>query len=403
MKKEAVIKNPPFPKNYSSEFLQIEKGEGSYLFDTEGNRYIDFGAGIAVNALGYGREDLARLAYDQMKQVIHVSNLYTTAPAVELAEKMIDNSTFSAVHFGNSGSEANETALKYARLYALKTKGEGHHRYLSFTCSFHGRTMGALSVTAGEKYKTPFEPLIPGVDILPYNDPESLVKKINKNYAAVIVEVVQGEGGLEYMKPEFASVLNEVCSRNDVVLIADEVQTGLGRTGFKYASESVGLIPDIITLSKPLAGGLPLSATLIPEKINNLLSVGDHGTTFGGGPVTTRIASHIWDIVTDPEFLEEVRAKGDYLSELLTQLSVKIPYLKQTKGMGLLQGVTVDLSETELKEKMPAILGAAKNEGLLILRSGSNVIRIAPPLVIQREEIEKGIQKLENALKNIGE
>lgn len=402
MKKEAMVKNPPFPKNYSSEFLSIQKGQGAYLEDSGGKQYIDFGAGIAVNALGYGREDLARIAYEQMKKVIHVSNLYTTEPAVELAEKMTKGSDYHAVHFGNSGSEANETALKYSRLYALKTRGEGNHRYASFTGSFHGRTMGALSVTASEKYRTPFKPLIPDVDILPYNDGKAAAGMLDGSYAAVIVEVVQGEGGLSFMQKDFAETLNETCVKNDIILIADEVQSGLGRTGYKYASESVGLKPDIITLAKPLAGGLPLSATLIPAKINDLLSVGDHGTTFGGGPVTTAVASYIWDILTAPEFLEEVREKGKYLKGLLSNLAQRVSFLGVPMGMGMLQGITVDLPESQLKEKMPAILAEARTEGLLVLRSGTNVIRIAPPLVIRRDEIEAGIKKLEKALKRIG-
>ena len=253
----------PFPNNYALPFHIFERGDGCYIVDKAGDRFLDFGSGIAVNALGYGREDLASAAFDQMKKLIHVSNLYTTEPAIELGFKLTSSGNFDAVHFGNSGSEANEAALKYARLYSKRRKGEG---------------------TA--KYQEPFEPLVPGVEFCAYNNAEELEAKLGPDFAAVIVEPVQGEGGLDVMTEAFAEKLNSLCAKLDVILIADEVQTGIARTGLPYASAAVGLRPDIITLSKPLAGGLPLSATLIPEKINKLVKAGEHGTTFGGGPAS---------------------------------------------------------------------------------------------------------------------
>ena len=398
----AMIKEHPLPNCFSPELLMISKGEGVWLDDTEGRRYLDFTGGIAVNALGYGREDLADIACRQMKKLVHISNLYITEPALELGNKMIaqgmgdgGGGAFQAVQFLNSGSEANETALKYARLYALRKRGEGHHKLLSFSGSFHGRTMGALSVTPSPKYQTPFVPLIPGVEVGEYDDATALEKTLDDSFAGVIVEVIQGEGGLAGMSREFASALNRSCRKNDVILIADEVQTGLSRTGSFYASSGIGLEPDIITLAKPLAAGLPLAAALIPEKINSLIHVGDHGTTFGGGPVTTAVASKVWDILSDPQFIEQVRNRGSYLEGKLRELTEKHTFLGGVRGRGLLLGVEVLLDklagDSDAAAIMPALLSAFREEGLLILRSGVNILRIAPPLIIGTGEIDAGI------------
>jgi len=353
--------------------------------------------------MGYGVEEIARIAADQIRKIVHTSNLYTTEPTLTLARKLIASGPFQAVHFGNSGTEANETALKYARLYAKRKRGEGHHTLLTFTHAFHGRTLGALSVTPTEAYREPFEPLLPGVEVCPYNDVEAFKKIVNERFAGIIVEVVQGEGGLEVMRPEFARALNELRDAYDLILIADEVQTGLGRTGYLYASEAVGLKPDIITLAKPLAGGLPLSATLIPEKINALLRVGDHGTTFGGGPVTTAVASYLWDTVSSPDFLKEVREKGKFLGGALDAVQKEFSSgairLTRVRGMGLLRGLEVEVEKGDLGDWMKRILQVARKEGILVLRSGKNVIRIAPPLVISRTEMEEGVEKLRRALK----
>ncbi|MFO8064034.1 MAG: aspartate aminotransferase family protein [Spirochaetota bacterium] len=399
----------PFPQNYASELLTLERGAGIYVEDTEGTQYLDMGAGIAVNALGYGRGDLAEIAREQMLKLIHVSNLYTTRPAVELGRKLIASTpstqgkSFAAVHFGNSGAEANESAFKYARLYAHETRGPGHHRVLTFSSGFHGRTMGSLSLTPNPDYRDKFEPLIPGVEVAPYNDPDTLAKTVDESFAAVIVEVVQGEGGLANMTKEFARSLNAVCAKHDVMLIADEVQTGLARTGFLYGSETVGLEPDIVSLSKPLAGGLPLSATLIPAKINDVLHVGDHGSTFGGGPVTTAVARRVWDIVSDLEFLASVRVSAEHLEAGLNGLLERFGFLTELRGMGLLRGLKVAIPEERKKEVMGRILTVARENGLLVLKSGGNVIRIAPPLIITPDEIDRGLSLLEVSLSQIEE
>jgi len=393
----AMIINPPLPKNFSPEFLLLEKGEGVYLFDNSGNKYLDFGAGIAVNALGYGNNDLIQAGYEQMKKIIHISNYYASKPQVELAEKLVSSGNFSAVHFGNSGSEANEAAIKYARLYAYRTKGPGHHKILCFQNAFHGRTMGALSCTPTPKYQDPFAPLVPGVVAAEYNKAEKLSQILDEHFAAVIVEVIQGEGGLTQMTESFANELNALCKKHDIILIADEIQTGLSRTGTLYASEWIGLNADIITLAKPLAGGLPLSGTLIPARINDLLQVGEHGTTFGGGPMTTAMGLVVWNTLSHPDFIRKVTEKGEFLHTELKKFSNEFGFLGAVKGRGLLKGVEMNTAEDELKN----VLKSAMEKGLLLLRSGKNVIRVAPPLVITKDEIQKGCAILHDVFKEI--
>jgi acetylornithine/N-succinyldiaminopimelate aminotransferase len=395
-----LIKDPPFPHNYASELLGLERGKGVYVWDTEGNKYLDLGAGIAVNALGYGRRDLARIASRQMQKLIHVSNLYATRPAIDLATLLLSLlaprlGDYAAVQFGNSGSEANEAALKYARLYAQRTRGPGHHKILSMSNAFHGRTMGALSATPTKKYSEAFEPLVPGMAVCDFNDVAQLEKTLNGEFAAVIVEVVQGEGGLRVMTPGFADALNRISREHDVMLIADEIQTGLGRTGPLIASELVGLKPDILTLSKPLAGGLPLSATIIPARINDLLKPGDHGTTFGGGPVTCAVANHVVRTIADPGFLAGVGERARQLTTLLDGIVADCDEVSERRGVGMLQGITVDGEDAA---RIPAIMDSCRESGVLLLRSSSNVVRIAPPLVMGEKELGLGVAALRTAL-----
>lgn len=397
------------PGQYTRELLVLDRGSGVYVEDSSGNGYLDFGSGIAVNALGYGREDLARIASEQMKKLIHVSNLYATEPAITLAAKLAATGNFAAVHFGNSGSEANESAIKYARLYGNRTYSAEKHKIACFTGAFHGRTLGALSCTPTPKYQEPYRPLVPGVEVLPYNDAEAVRNGLSAEYAGVIVEVIQGEGGLDTMQPEFVAALRKTCSAHDILLIADEVQTGCGRTGDFYASSWAGLEPDIITLSKPLAGGLPLSATLLPEKINSLLTIGDHGTTFGGGPVTTAVANYVLDQIFNPPFLEGVKKKGEYLAGKLAELASCHRVIAGVKGKGLLQGLALDPgasagtgpAEKTVKALSGSILTEARSKGLLILRSGAGVIRIAPPLIISEEEIDEGVKILDTVFSTL--
>ena len=382
--------HPPFANNYSRKLLVIDRGEGSRLFDADGNEYLDFGSGIAVNALGHGRADLAQIAADQMKKVIHVSNLYTTEPALQCAGRLVHLGDFEAAYFGNSGTEAVEAALKFARLYSLRSKGEGKHRIASFTGAFHGRTMGALAATPTAAYQDPFKPMVPGYLTLPYNQPELLDENLTGDFAAVIVEPLQGEGGLQAVTPAFAAELNRICAERDIILIADEVQTGLGRTGEIFASSWAGLKPDMITLAKPLAGGLPLSAVLVPEKVNRHIRVGEHASTFGGGPVTTAVASAVLDLLCNADFIESVREKGEQLRTRLAAICDTVPLAVGVRGRGLLQGLEIGYRGEETKNRMGKLLEKLQAEGLLTLRSGSNILRLAPPLVIEPDEIDSG-------------
>ncbi|MFW5688787.1 MAG: aminotransferase class III-fold pyridoxal phosphate-dependent enzyme [Spirochaetota bacterium] len=406
MEASSVIHNPPFARNYASELLQIDRGRGVELWDAAGKRYLDLGAGIAVNALGYGRRDLAKIASRQMRRLIHISNLYATAPSIDLAKLLISVTrdrvgTFAAAQFGNSGAEANEAAIKYARLYAYRTRGPGHHKILSLSNGFHGRTMGALSATPNKKYSEPFEPLVPDMISCEYNDPDQLEAVVTDAVAGIIVEIVQGEGGLRMMTREFATRLNELCRRYDVVLIADEVQTGLGRTGKLFGCELVGLEPDIVTFSKPLAGGLPLSATMVPEKINAQLHPGDHGTTFGGGPVTSAVAAHVVRTISAPGFLETVEERGRELTATLDELVRTKDEVTERRGVGMLQGLAIATPDgaDDASGRVAEIMNACRERGVLLLRSSSNVVRIAPPLVIGSRDLGRGLEVLKNVLR----
>ncbi|MBQ3713520.1 MAG: acetylornithine/succinylornithine family transaminase [Spirochaetia bacterium] len=397
---KSTVYNAPYPRSYGNEFTLFDHGKGCYIWDVEGKKYLDFGAGIAVNTLGYGREDLAKAAYDQMKKIPHTSNLYTSEATLLVADKLTSFGNFAAVHFGNSGTEANEAAIKFARIYAKRKKGEGHHKIIAFENAFHGRTVGALSCTYNPHYKDDCAPLVPGVEFLPYNDVAALKKTVDGTYAAIIVEVIQGEGGLKCMTKEFAKALNEVCAQQDVILIADEVQTGLTRTGYPFACGLVDLNPDIITLAKPLGGGLPLSATLIPAKINEILQPGDHGSTFGGNPVACAVANQVLETLFFPPFIFEVQAKGQYLKKKIEALKAQFACIGELRGAGMLRGFEVntpagyegDLSKDLIKECMV--------NGLLVLRSGTNVIRLAPPLIITEKELDEGFEIIAKSLKN---
>ena len=406
MAQPAMTSNTPFANNYAREVPLIDHGRGVWLWDANGTRYLDFGSGIAVNALGYGDRRLAKAVEKQMRRLVHVSNLYATAPGIELGRRLLDLSQavgrrpFTAVHFGNSGAEANEGAIKYARLFAHETRGPGHHRILSLTNGFHGRTMGALSATPKQAYRTKFEPLVPGFDVIPFNDPEEVLRAIDETVAAVIVEVVQGEGGLELLSEDMVAALNHRTAETGTLLVADEIQTGLGRLGELFGSTTVGLTPDIICLSKPLAGGLPMSATLIPAAVNDLLTPGDHGTTFGGGPTTATAAMYVLDRLTEPEFLPRVRQTAEVLDQELQGMADEFPCIVNLRGRGLLRGLQIDLGPDQ-DRLFPEILSAARDQGLLILRSGSDVVRIAPPLIIRESEIRRGIDLLRSTMNTI--
>ncbi|HEU5087138.1 MAG TPA: acetylornithine transaminase, partial [Roseiflexaceae bacterium] len=300
----------------------IERGEGCYLFDTQGRRYLDMVAGIAVNALGYGDPDVAASIRDNASGVLHLSNLYHNTSAALLAKSLVESCPWAGkVFLCNSGTEAIEGALKFSRRYATDHYGNQKHVIVAFSGSFHGRSMGAVAITARQKYREPFEPVMPGVRFVEYNDVAGAREAIRDDVCAVVVEPIQGEGGLSVASPEFLQTLRERCDATNALLVFDEIQCGMGRTGTLWAHEQFGVDPDIMTVAKPLGGGLPIGAILMRQRVADSIHAGDHGSTFAGGPFVTAVAKTVFNKIADPEFLEHVRDISDYLDESLQELA----------------------------------------------------------------------------------
>ena len=387
----------PFVNTYGSTRLEITKGKGCMLWDSDGKKYLDFFSGIAVNALGYGNKDIAKVIARQYCALPHISNLYTTAPSTKLAEEIlsyqpITNRSYEGVFFSNSGAEANEAALKFSAIYAQNVQKRAPF-FASFRNSFHGRTFLTLAITSQKKYKGMYEKILPNTRVLSFNNLTSLHQNLDDKVSAVIVEVIQGEGGMNMITDECALLLNRICRSKDIILIADEVQTGLGRTGFMYASEQVGLKPDIITIAKPLGGGLPLAATLVEKKINAHITPATHGSTFGGGPIQCAAAHKVWKHINRYSFLQQVRKISSHLGDSLLKLASNNSCIAELKGAGLLRGM-------RLKKNIdiPVVISQLKEVGLLTIPSGSNVIRLAPPLVVTKTEISYAINMLNKVL-----
>jgi acetylornithine/N-succinyldiaminopimelate aminotransferase len=360
-------------------------GEGVHLFDSDGNVYLDWVAGIAVNALGYQDAELTDAIQSAAKGLIHVSNLYHTAPQIELAKMLVEKSFADRVFFSNSGTEANEGAIKFARKVAYEKGLTDKTEVVCFTGAFHGRTMGSLALTPRDKYQKPFLPLMPGAVVAEFNNLESAKAVIGAKTAAVIIEPVQGEGGIYEATPEFLRGLRELCDQHGAVLIFDEIQCGVGRTGTLWAHEASGVTPDIMTIAKPLAGGLPIGAILMTEAVASAMHPGEHGTTFAGGPLVTGVAKVVLNRVSQPEFLAHVNETGDYLMERLSEINS--PLIKAVRGRGLMVAVelTVDTS---------AIIEAGYKNGLILVNAGTNVIRLVPPLIIEKEHVDELVEKL---------
>ncbi|HNP74712.1 MAG TPA: acetylornithine transaminase, partial [Kouleothrix sp.] len=337
-------------QTYQRPDFVIERGEGCYLFDAEGRRYLDFVAGIAVNALGYGDADVARAIASGAGGLIHTSNLYYTRPAAELAQRLAEHSFADRVFFSNSGAEAIEGALKFARKYAREHGHDDKTTIVAFSGSFHGRSMGAVAVTHREKYRLPFMPVMPGVRFAPFNDLAAAEAAIGDDVCAVVVEPVQGEGGLSVATPEFLRGLRARCDAVGALLIADEIQCGMGRTGTLWAYEPYGITPDIMTVAKPLGGGLPIGAILMTQAVADAIHAGEHGTTFGGGPFVASIARVVFDKIADPAFLAHVREVGDYLDEALHDFASAHPQVRELRGRGLMRGLQIDGSAAALRE-----------------------------------------------------
>jgi acetylornithine/N-succinyldiaminopimelate aminotransferase len=379
-------------QTYGRPEFVLDHGEGVYLFDTEGRRYLDCVAGIAVNALGYGDKDVERAIAQHAGGLIHTSNLYHTRPAGDLARMLVEHSFADRVFFSNSGAESVEGAIKFARKYAREHHGEGKTTLVAFSGSFHGRTMGAVAVTHREKYRQPFMPVMPDVRFAPFNDLQAAEAAITDDVCAVIVEPIQGEGGLSTATPEFLRGLRARCDAVGALLILDEIQCGMGRTGTLWAYEPYGVRPDIMTVAKPLGGGLPIGAILLTQAVADTLHAGEHGTTFGGGPLVTGVARVVFQKIADPAFLAHVREVGDYFDEALQDFAANTPQVIELRGRGLMRGIQIDGSAAAVRE-------AGHGAGILIATAGDDVLRLLPPLIFERKHVDEAIDKLGRALR----
>lgn len=366
-------------------------GEGVHLYDTEGNKYLDFTSGIAVTALGHSDPDWVTAVAQQAAKLTHVSNLFHTAPQAQLAQKLVENSFADKVFFCNSGAEANEAALKFARKYG-KTQHDSKTNIVAFTGGFHGRTMGSLSATYKENYREPFAPLVPGVTFVPFNDLAAARDAINDDTCAVIVEPIQGEGGVNPATPDFLQALRAACHAHHALLIFDEVQCGLGRTGRLWAYQQFDVTPDIMTLAKPLAGGLPIGATLVTQTVADVIKPGDHGSTFAAGPLVCAAANVVFDKVNQHNFLQAVQENGAYLQYRLQTLELE--QVVEVRGQGLLVGVA-------LNQPAAPIMAAAREKGVLILTAGDKVLRLAPPLIVTKDEIDTAVSTIATCLEEV--
>ena len=375
--------------------VMFDHGEGCYLYDTEGKKYLDFAAGIAVNALGYHYPGYDDALKSQIDKLTHISNLYYNEPMSEAGEKLIKASGLSKAFFTNSGTEAIEGALKAARKYSYTKYGKeaGRFEIIAMNHSFHGRSMGALSVTGTEHYREPFEPLIGGVKFADFNDLESVKAQITDKTCAVITEVVQGEGGIYPAQKEFLEGLRALCDEKDIILIFDEIQCGMGRTGYYFAWQSYGVQPDVMTCAKALGCGVPVGAFVLGEKAAaESLVPGDHGTTYGGNPFVCAAVSKVFDIFEQNNILAHVQELTPYLEEKLDALVDKYPIVAARRGKGFMQGLVIEGTT------VGSVVTKALANGLLVISAGSDVLRLVPPLVITKEHINEMIEKLEKSL-----
>ena len=369
-------------------------GKGSWLFDEKGNRYLDFIGGIATNTLGHGHPALVGAVQDQAGELIHCSNLYEIPLQAEVAQMLTEATDFDKVFFCNSGTEAVEAAIKLARKYAYETHGPEKHEVLTFTKSFHGRTYGSLSATAQATYQEAFGPMVPGFAYAPFGDLEAAKEAVGPQTAAVLVEPIQGEGGINPAPEGFLEGLRELCDEHGALLIFDEVQTGAGRTGHLYAYQGVGVVPDVLTSAKGLGGGVPVGAMMAKEEYA-VLTPGNHGSTFGGNPLAMSAVKAILGVVGDPIFLEEVRFKGAILKNALRLVAERVPGA-EVRGEGLLLGL--DLGDPELAKE---VFQKCLEEGVLLNLIAGTTIRLAPPLTVTKTEIRYALDTLRAALDSL--
>jgi acetylornithine/N-succinyldiaminopimelate aminotransferase len=362
------------------------KGQGAELVDASGTTYLDFVAGIAVCNLGHCHPKVNQALKDQVDKLWHVSNLFEIEQQEKVAKCLTDNSVADYAFFCNSGAEANEAAIKLAR------KATGKHKIVSFQKSFHGRTLGSMSATGQEKVHEGYGPLLPEFTYLPFNDEEALTKTMSEDVAAIMVEVIQGEGGVVPMTPSFARHIGSICEKYNCLLIIDEVQTGIGRTGTLFAYEQYNLVPDIITLAKGLGNGFPVGALLGQESLVDYFQPGSHGSTFGGNPLAMAAVNAVLEEVTNDSFLQSIKEKGEWLIKQLIELSNELDEIVEVRGMGLMIGI-------ECKHEVGPMIASLREKHLLVLQAGPNVMRLLPPLIVKEEQLKQALQLISNVLK----
>jgi len=372
--------------------MQLVGGEGVELIDSNGKRYLDFASGIAVNSLGYGDPGIAKVINEALGAgLIHTSNLYRTVQGEELAAKLVERSFASKVFFCNSGAEANEGAFKFARRWARKVGTDTKVEIIALRGAFHGRLFASLAATDRPSYRAPFRPLAGGVSICERDLRDLDTALDGETVAALIVEPIQGEGGVRVLDADFLRRLRAITAEREIALIFDEIQCGLGRTGHFFAYESIGVVPDMLTLAKPIAGGLPMGAILVSEEIGATIQPGDHGTTFGGGPLVAAVASYVVDRLADPALLKNVRDNGVWLGQQLDALARRSGKVRAIRGTGYIWGLDVVESANDIVKR-------GWESGLLALTAGEHTLRILPPLVMNRDDLMRGVQILESII-----
>jgi acetylornithine/N-succinyldiaminopimelate aminotransferase len=380
---------------YNRYQIVLEKGEGVYLYDTNGKKYLDFAAGIAVNALGYSNEEYKTALKNQIDLLMHTSNLYYNVPMAEASKKLAKASGFDRVFFTNSGTEAIEGAIKTARKYAFNKDGKTDHEIIAMKHSFHGRSLGALSVTGNPHYQEAFKPLIGGISFADFNDLDSVKALVNEKTCAILLEPIQGEGGIYPATKEFMEGVRKLCDAHDILLIFDEIQCGMGRCGSMFAWQGYGVKPDVMTCAKALGCGVPVGAFVMSQKAAVLVP-GDHGTTYGGNPFACAAVSKVFDLYESENIVENVNKISVYLNDKLDSLVEKFDCVEGRRGKGLMQGLILNKPANDLVLK-------AMEQGLILITAGTNVVRIVPPFVITKEHVNEMIEKLEKSLAGLQE
>ena len=380
---------------YNRYQIVLDRGEGVYLYDLEGKKYLDFVAGIAVFALGYSNEEYKTAVKEQVDKLMHTSNYYYNVPAIEAAKRIKKMSGMDRVFFTNSGAEAIEGAIKTARKYAFLKDGRTDHEIIAMNHSFHGRTMGALSVTGNPHYRDAFEPGIGNIRFADYNDFESVERCVNEKTCAILMETVQGEGGLTPANEDFLRKVRALCDEKDILLILDEIQCGMGRTGYDFAWQKYGVKPDVMTSAKALGCGVPVGAFMMTEKVgSHSLVAGDHGTTYGGNPLACTAVNKVLEIFEREDISGHVREVAPYLWEKLDELMKKHPAIKEHRGAGLMQGLVFDTP-------VAPVINKALDKGLILINAGANILRFVPPLVIGKEHIDEMVSILDGCIEDV--